>query len=358
MAPAKQTAQKSTGGKAPRKQPDLKAARKRPVPKATRRFESSLYDPLFSAPPVSPEDLGRLVQPPVISPNAQWIELAPGLVHVKDAITEEQQVILARHALYRGCQTPPLGFRQVMNEETGELGPNAEPNAGRGREYLEKEAQSVEVQRVGEEIARETAARYPTDLPEPVITHILTLHYSRGNPGFARVSPGIFWHKDDGANDGHGTAPIFALSLGESCRFLMMENWRFVGYKERVQNGELHDITLESGDLLVMGGPSRYIHHCIPGMKKGSCPDHLKAILGSARVNITWRSAPGVNAADYVRQQLKPSRGKKIGIKKQKTTSPASSSSSSSPSTSSSAAAAADSLPPPPSAAPGVSPPP
>jgi len=75
------------------------------------------------------------------------------------------------------------------------------------------------------------------------------------------------------------TSPIISFSVGNSCEF-----W----YKDRIE----HDpkvIVLESGDVLVFGGPSRMILHKVPKIIKNTCPLGLNMGPFTGRFNLTFR---------------------------------------------------------------------
>jgi DNA oxidative demethylase len=81
--------------------------------------------------------------------------------------------------------------------------------------------------------------------------------------------------------DERSPAPVVSLSLGASCVF------RFGNPQSRGR--PWHDVTLESGDLFVFGGPSRLAYHgvikTVPGTSR---PD---TGLPAGRLNITLRES-------------------------------------------------------------------
>jgi len=76
-------------------------------------------------------------------------------------------------------------------------------------------------------------------------------------------------------------------------------SWSYQKYKSIEAAGGLHTVTLQSGDAILMGGPARMMHHTVASVQKNTCPAALKPLLGDARINITFRDAPGINAKDY-----------------------------------------------------------
>jgi alkylated DNA repair protein (DNA oxidative demethylase) len=83
-------------------------------------------------------------------------------------------------------------------------------------------------------------------------------------------------HQD---NEERGDAPVVSLSIGDSCVF------RFGNSQTRGR--PYTDIELESGDLFVFGGPSRFAYHGVPKILPGS--GDPEAGLASGRLNITLR---------------------------------------------------------------------
>jgi alkylated DNA repair protein (DNA oxidative demethylase) len=74
-------------------------------------------------------------------------------------------------------------------------------------------------------------------------------------------------------------APVVTISLGDTCVF------RLAGIASR--NAPFTDVELESGDLLVFGGPSRRIYHGVPKVASGTAPDGIG--LPPGRLSITLR---------------------------------------------------------------------
>ena len=70
-------------------------------------------------------------------------------------------------------------------------------------------------------------------------------------------------------------APIVSVSLGLPATFL----W---GGKRRAD--PVRRLRLESGDIVVWGGPARFVYHGVAPLKDGEHP-----LTGSARINLTFR---------------------------------------------------------------------
>ena len=74
-------------------------------------------------------------------------------------------------------------------------------------------------------------------------------------------------------------APVVTISLGDTCVF------RMAGVDRRTS--PFTDVLLESGDLLVFGGPNRLIFHGVPKVLDGTAPAGLG--LPPGRLSITVR---------------------------------------------------------------------
>jgi alkylated DNA repair protein (DNA oxidative demethylase) len=74
-------------------------------------------------------------------------------------------------------------------------------------------------------------------------------------------------------------APVVTISLGDTCEF------RMAGVDRRT--APFTDLQLQSGDLLVFGGPSRRIYHGVPKVLPGTGPREIG--LPPGRLSITVR---------------------------------------------------------------------
>jgi len=92
------------------------------------------------------------------------------------------------------------------------------------------------------------------------------------------------WHKDSEDPDLIKTnkgKPIISFSVGMTAEFL---------YKVNYEDEKHNTILLSSGDVLVFGGPSRMIVHCINQIYSKTMPGPLlSSTMRSGRLNITVR---------------------------------------------------------------------
>ena len=92
-----------------------------------------------------------------------------------------------------------------------------------------------------------------------------------------RYGPGtrLSLHRDENERD--LTAPIVSVSLGLPAIFLFGGNSR----SDRPRR-----IGLESGDVVVWGGPDRLVYHGVAPLAEGNDP-----LTGQSRINLTFRKA-------------------------------------------------------------------
>ena len=90
----------------------------------------------------------------------------------------------------------------------------------------------------------------------------------------ATARMGLHQDRDEAAMD----APVISISLGSAARFRIA----------RSRSGPTQSFTIESGDVLVLGGPSRLAFHGIAGVIPGTSP--LPSLpAGAERINLTLR---------------------------------------------------------------------
>ncbi len=82
-------------------------------------------------------------------------------------------------------------------------------------------------------------------------------------------------HRDEDERD--LAAPVVSVSLGLPAIFL----WGGLSRKDRASR-----IRLESGDVVVWGGPSRLVYHGVTPLAEGEHP-----LTGHSRINLTFRKA-------------------------------------------------------------------
>ncbi len=88
------------------------------------------------------------------------------------------------------------------------------------------------------------------------------------------ASMGMHQDKDEDSAE-----PVVSLSVGDTALFR-------VG-NPQTRNKPYRDVRLASGDLIIFGGPSRYMFHGVPKIFPGTAPEHSPVARG--RFNMTLR---------------------------------------------------------------------
>jgi len=204
-------------------------------------------------------------------PRPPRTDLLPGVVHLADWLTpEEQQALVAD---FREWARPPAGLRHprvpaghVMTVQSVCLGwhwsPYAYSRTADDTDGAPVKALPVEVDELSRRAVRDTLGAVPF-APDAAIVNL----YGEG----ARLG----LHQD---GEEPAEAPVVTISLGDTCVF------RMAGVERRT--APFVDVELRSGDLLVFGGPNRRIYHGVPKVHDGTGPAWLDV---PGRLSITVR---------------------------------------------------------------------
>jgi alkylated DNA repair dioxygenase AlkB len=205
--------------------------------------------------------------------------IAPGLVYLKQALSEDQQRWLAKYAIDAGNRKDH-GFWIDAPGENGESTRVLNSDKGRGRIY-DDVLNFPDAERVEDLCHKLVACARNKDskMPEMNPTHLLLLYYA--------THDGMEWHSDSDKNDGNNDHPIVSICIGNSCDF---------GYK--IVAKQAQTLQLNSGDVLIWGGPNRMLLHCVEKVHQNTCPDFLQDLLGNVRLNFTYRDAPNVRGEE------------------------------------------------------------
>eukprot|EP00756_Hemistasia_phaeocysticola_P043844 Hpha_TRINITY_DN17419_c0_g1::TRINITY_DN17419_c0_g1_i1::g.85853::m.85853 len=201
--------------------------------------------------------------------------LRPGMVLLKGVIplTEQQRVIDEAFRLAEPSESSP-----GLYESTEGRKPRL--NQGwRGRLILPVNDLSPPVAKLCGNAVRQGIKADPQCLTMEPTTVLVNFYDPRGT---------FKWHRDTERPDlvraGKGL-PIVSASIGLSCVF---------AYKDEYEQQEHGEVTLESGDILIFGGPSRLIVHSVLRIIPGTCPPTLRWPHGSeGRLNLTFREVQG-----------------------------------------------------------------
>jgi DNA oxidative demethylase len=203
-------------------------------------------------------------------------EIGPGAVHVPAWLTEDEQRDLV--AACREWAKPPAGVRHtmmpsggVMSVQTVCLGWHWVPY-----KYLRTADDGAPVKPFPEWLAelgrRAVADAYgDTKISASYRPDVALINFYDG-----RAKMGMHVDKDE-----RSQAPVVSLSLGAACVF------RFGNPASR--NRPWNDIQLESGDLFVFGGESRFAYHGVLRTLPGT--DRPEIGLASGRLNLTLRES-------------------------------------------------------------------
>ncbi|PZS05673.1 MAG: alpha-ketoglutarate-dependent dioxygenase AlkB [Pseudonocardiales bacterium] len=209
----------------------------------------------------------------------QRADLAPGAVHIPDWLGAERQAELV--AACREWARPPAGMRHtllptgaVMSVQTVCLGWHWVPyrygktaDDGAPVKPLPDWLAALGRQAVADAYGVDAAAFHGADYRADVA---LVNFYD----DVARMG----MHQD---REEQSTAPVVSISLGAACMFRL-------GNTEN-RNRPWIDVRLESGDLLVFGGPARLAFHGVAKTFAGSCRSAIG--LATGRLNITLRES-------------------------------------------------------------------
>ena len=180
-----------------------------------------------------------------------------GFIHLRNFLTEEEQVEIAKLSLVIKDRFEEIGdMKRFRIYDVLDTYPQ--------HEFL----QSIVVNRV-----MERCKDMFQELEVP--THLLFLRYE----GKSKIG----LHRDDGENDGIGLSPVISFSIGNACKFV---------YKDERKDTD-QSIRLESGDVILFGGRSRYIFHSVQKIYQNTAPQFVTDVLGpNVRLNLTFRYAP------------------------------------------------------------------
>lgn len=210
--------------------------------------------------------------------------ISPGFVYIKGCFSKEQQIWLANYAMKTTSEGGPHHFITVATaklefvKKDGNVEAKAvvESDLTRGRVYdaITTFPEPEKIRSLCSSLVS-LARNVDQRMPEMNPTHLLLLYYASQG--------GMSWHKDADPNDGDNDHPIVSISLGNATEF---------GYKLSGKAEQF--IRLESGDVIIWGGPNRMLLHCVGKVHVGTCPDYLLPIMGDARLNFTYRDAPNI----------------------------------------------------------------
>ncbi len=215
--------------------------------------------------------------------DKQVIQLQPGLLLIKGGLSPEQQIELSKIAFEAG----KTGFWKT--DEMGRRALNANPYRGQVNDALHY-FPSIVADLCQRNV--HLAAKNDTTIKTDKATHLNLLYYKTipeiPEQGF------IPWHQDTEETDGEGGLPIVSFNIGDSCDFLINNVKPKIDASHPRSNplNLAHRVRLESGDVLIFGGPSRHIWHSVYKIHENTAPSFLD--FKDARLNYTLRYTPKV----------------------------------------------------------------
>jgi DNA alkylation damage repair protein AlkB len=203
------------------------------------------------------------------------MEIYPGTVHLKSYLTLDEQVGLVRRcdsigSRCAGFYTPAVRGGAYMRIQMVCLGRHWNAKTYK-YEATRSDHDGLPVQKLPEDlkelvrrIAREADMRIEPDIC------ILNSYTGEGRLG-------LHQDKDERPETIQAGVPVVSVSIGDAAKFLIGGTRR----KDPVKT-----IVLESGDAIVMGGPSRLRYHGVSGILSDTAPRELNI---QGRFNLNFR---------------------------------------------------------------------
>jgi DNA alkylation damage repair protein AlkB len=203
------------------------------------------------------------------------MELYPGAIHLSAYLTIEEQKSLMRRCVAIGSQpagfyTPAVRGGAYMSIKMVCLGRHWNAKTYR-YETTRSDYDGLPVQELPEDLKR-LARRAAEEVRMTIEPDVCLINCY---PEAGRL--GLHQDKDERPETIETGTPVVSISLGATAKFL-------IGGLKRKE--PLKRVLLESGDALVMGGPSRLRYHGVSGILAGTAPLEL-GIQG--RLNLTFR---------------------------------------------------------------------
>eukprot|EP01061_Rhynchopus_euleeides_P011727 TRINITY_DN21296_c1_g1_i1.p1 TRINITY_DN21296_c1_g1~~TRINITY_DN21296_c1_g1_i1.p1 ORF type:complete len:1311 (+),score=448.88 TRINITY_DN21296_c1_g1_i1:541-3933(+) len=207
-------------------------------------------------------------------------EIQPGCVVLRGFIPLDVQQRMLDACFEKGKAPDTMdeaaGFFQARKGEAGRLRLN-QGNRGRLIHPVEDfPAYMAEFCQQWVRFAQERDPRIPDMSPSTVLVN------------FYNHQGAFKWHRDTEEPSliraGKGK-PIVSVSIGEACDF---------GIKDDYDGESFKTVRLDSGDILLFGGPARMIVHSVLRIIPNTRPPNLRFPYQPGRLNITFREVDGV----------------------------------------------------------------
>lgn len=203
------------------------------------------------------------------------IEIYPGTLHLRGFLTRDEQKALARRCEFTGeapagFYTPAVRGGAYMSIKMVCLGRHWNAKTYK-YETTRSDYDGLPVQELPEDL-KELARRAARGAGMQIEPDICLINCY---PQTGRL--GVHQDKDERPETIAAGIPVVSISLGDTARFLIG------GLRRR---DPLNPLMLESGDAIVLGGPSRLRYHGVSRIIPGTAPTELDLV---GRFNLTFR---------------------------------------------------------------------
>eukprot|EP00746_Dinoflagellata_sp_MGD_P139231 gnl/MRDRNA2_/MRDRNA2_72725_c0_seq1.p1 gnl/MRDRNA2_/MRDRNA2_72725_c0~~gnl/MRDRNA2_/MRDRNA2_72725_c0_seq1.p1 ORF type:complete len:314 (-),score=48.24 gnl/MRDRNA2_/MRDRNA2_72725_c0_seq1:214-1155(-) len=216
----------------------------------------------------------RVDAPFSLNASGSASELVPGFVHFRGILPLLCQQRLLDIACGVASESSSDGASAGWYRREGQSCLLNDGNKARFWDAVERFP--AEFRSLGEELAQLAGQQFSTHLGVPSSKFNARVGALNFYTGSGRMN----WHADD-YNFAKADRPIVMASLGDSADF---------GYKLRKQDPD-QSVRLESGDVIIFGGPARDLVHALLRVYPRTAPSDLQfpSPPGVGRISITWR---------------------------------------------------------------------
>jgi DNA alkylation damage repair protein AlkB len=203
------------------------------------------------------------------------VEIYPGTIHLRAFLTTEEQKTLMQRCIEIGSKTagfykPAVRTGAYMSIEMVCLGRHWNAKTYK-YEAFRSDYDALPVQELDDDL-KDFARRAAVEVAMTIEPDICLINRY---PVTGRL--GLHQDKDERSETIAAGIPVVSISLGDSAKFM-------IGGTRR--NDQVRRIILESGDALVLGGPSRLRYHGVSGILEGTAPLDLDF---RGRFNLSFR---------------------------------------------------------------------
>lgn len=209
----------------------------------------------------------------ISKPTLNVIE--PGLLLYRNFVPLTKQKEIAENVLKRGFEEKQF----LKTESDGSLRLNSDREGTRGRTYS-RNTEALPYLSLFNKILNLVKN---DDYAPSEITHVIEYIY--------KETGRLPAHQDTSTNDGNNDFYIISGSLGLTADFVVYEG-KPKGPIGKSPTNRKYTIPLESGDILLFGGPCRYIWHSVENIRKTIPLNHLPEKFRNYRFNYTGRFTP------------------------------------------------------------------